>query len=168
MEMHIRDAENHEIDIVRELFREYAASLPFDLGFQNFEDEMRALPGPYAPPTGLILLAVNGDEVVGCVALRRLDAETCEMKRLYVQPAGRGSGTGRRLALALMERARALGYSTMRLDSLPSMTAAAALYRQLGFREIPPYRFNPIPGSLFFECDLVGVRPAAGRPPSGA
>lgn len=163
--MHIRDAETHEIDIVRELFREYAASLPFDLGFQDFENEVRALPGHYAPPGGLILLAVDGDQVIGCVALRRLDAETCEMKRLYVRPAGRGSGTGRRLALALMERARTLGYRKMRLDSLPSMTAAAALYRQLGFREIPPYRFNPIPGSLFFECDL-GVRPGAARPTS--
>jgi putative acetyltransferase len=143
-----------DMDTARQLFEEYAASIGIDLCFQGFEEELANLPGDYAPPEGRLLLAKDGSEIAGCVALRRLEADVCEMKRLYVRDAFRGQGLGRMLTKEVAREARAAGYHRMRLDTLPTMASAIALYRQLGFREIPPYRSNPIEGSLFLELQL--------------
>jgi GNAT superfamily N-acetyltransferase len=143
-----------EIEAVRRLFLEYADDLGEDLCFQGFEQEIAELPGAYAPPVGRLLLAAVDDQPVGCVALRELEEGICEMKRLYVQPAFRGTGLGRRLAEAIIREARETGYRVMRLDSLDRLKEAAALYRSLGFVEIPPYRFNPLPGAVFMELVL--------------
>jgi putative acetyltransferase len=139
-----------DVDEVRALFREYAESLPFALDFQGFDRELDELPGAYAPPRGALLLARGA----GCVGLRPIDAATCEMKRLYVRPSARGTGLGRRLAEAVVTEARTLGYSRMRLDTVPGMDAAQSLYAELGFREIAPYRANPIAGAVFLELEL--------------
>ena len=140
--------------MVRRLFREYAAALDIDLRFQDFESEVAELPGRYAPPAGRILLAWDGGKVLGCVAMRRLDATHCEMKRLYVRPAGRGLGIGRRLATMVCATARAAGYDRVRLDTLPAMHAAHDLYASMGFRAVIPYVFNPIDGAQFLELHL--------------
>jgi putative acetyltransferase len=141
----IRAAKAADADLVRSLFRKYADELRIDLSFQGFEEE---LADPFAVYE-LVLLADGG-----CVALRPFDGETCEMKRLYVRPAARGSGLGRRLAEAIIAEARARGYSRMLLDTLPSMATARALYATLGFRETEPYRYNPVPGTIFLELTL--------------
>lgn len=138
--------------MVTALFREYGASLSVDLGFQKFEEELASMPGDYAPPRGRLLLAYEGSAAIGCVALRPIDHAICEMKRLYVR--ARGRGIGRQLAERVIAEARTIGYRFMRLDTLPSMTAAAALYAALGFREIPAYRFNPVEGTKYFELEL--------------
>ena len=143
-----------DLDRARELFSEYAASLPFDLSFQDFDRELAGLPGAYAPPSGALLVAIDEGVAAGCIALRTLEPGVCEMKRLYVRPAHRGSRLGRSLVEAILRKARTLGYERMRLDTVPGMEAAIALYRACGFREIAPYRPNPIAGALFLEADL--------------
>jgi ribosomal protein S18 acetylase RimI-like enzyme len=143
-----------DTEIVRALFREYADSLGFDLGFQDFERELRELPGDYEAPCGCVLIARAGGSAAGCMGLRRLEAGTAELKRLYVRPEFRGRGLGRSLTEAAMEQARAAGYARVRLDTVPSMTEAIELYRTLGFRPIPPYRYNPVPGTRFLELTL--------------
>ena len=148
-----------DLALARTLFVEYAGTLGFDLSFQGFDREIETLPGSYAEPGGCILLAEAEGEAAGCVAVRPLEGDTCEMKRLYVRPEHRGRGAGRDLAAAVLREARARGYRRMRLDTVPGMDAAIALYRDLGFREIEPYRPNPIPGAIYLECDLEALSP---------
>lgn len=143
------------IEKARELFLEYAESLGFSLCFQSFDQELAGLPGEYAPPDGRLLIAEYRGQAAGCVALHRLGPGICEMKRLYLRPQYRGRGLGRLQAEAVMAEARAIGYSKMRLDTVePVMPNAVAMYRRLGFREIEPYRMNPIAGALYMELDL--------------
>jgi putative acetyltransferase len=139
----------------RELFREYAESLGFSLCFQSFDQELAGLPGDYAPPEGRLLVAEYSGQPAGCVALHRLGPEICEMKRLYLRPQYRGKGLGRLLADTVIAEARSIGYRAMRLDTVePVMPNAVALYRRLGFKEIEPYRANPIDGALYMELAL--------------
>ncbi len=145
-----------ELILARELIREYGDSLGVDLSFQGFEAELRGLPGDYAPPGGALLLAFLGEECAGCIAVRPLSRDLCEMKRLYVRPRWRGLGIGRQLIEAVLGEARRAGYRAIRLDTLPSMTAARAMYVALGFRAIAPYYESPIPGTAFLELDLSG------------
>lgn len=146
----ISRATGDDADSLRALFREYCAWLGPEGWFTDLEAELAALPGGY----DAILLARDGDEAAGCVALRGLSDGVCEMKRLYVRPGGRGSGAGRALAEAIVEEARRLGYRKMRLDTLPTMAAAQSLYRSLGFTETERYNDNQLPGVLFFELEL--------------
>jgi ribosomal protein S18 acetylase RimI-like enzyme len=150
-----------DVAAVRALFDEYAAEIAVDLCFQGFAQERDGLPGEYAPPRGRLLVAERDGAIAGCVALRPLEGGAAEMKRLYLRPAARGTGLGRRLALAIIAEAESAGYDRLRLDTLPSMRAAIVMYRDLGFRETPPYRHNPVPGALFLERRL-GLR--AGEP----
>lgn len=143
-----------EIERVRALFREYEQSLGVDLCFQGFAQELASLPGAYAPPRGRLLLALDGAEPVGCVALRPLGDDVCEMKRLYLRPTLRGRGAGRQLAERIIAEARAIGYRAMRLDTLPAMKDAIAMYERLGFRPIAPYYANPVPGTRYLERAL--------------
>jgi putative acetyltransferase len=143
-----------DLPTVRALFQAYADSLGFDLDFQGFRQEIAHLPGEYAKPSGAILVAHSGEHFSGCIALRKLTEEMCEMKRLYVQPRYRAEGLGRRLAEAIIAEARHSRYRFMRLDTVPTMAAAISLYESLGFRRIAPYRYNPVAGALFMELAL--------------
>jgi RimJ/RimL family protein N-acetyltransferase len=157
MELVIREARiPDELDVVRELFHEYAASIGIDLCFQGFEQELAELPGKYARPAGGIWLATDGARAGGCVALRPLDApHACEIKRLFVRDQFRGCGLGRRLAEHVLHAASIAGYHHVRLDTLPSMASAIALYRSLGFSQIEPYYHNPVRGALFLGRTLA-------------
>jgi putative acetyltransferase len=144
-----------QIAHARELLLEYAQSLGFSLCFQNFEQELATLPGDYAAPYGRLLLADFERNLAGCVALHRLEEGVCEMKRLYLRPPFRGKGLGRALAERIICEARNIGYKRMRLDTVESvMKEAVEMYRRMGFREIPPYRPNPIPSALYMELQL--------------
>ena len=144
-----------QIAQARELFREYEQSLGFSLCFQNFDQELAALPGGYAPPGGRLLLAEYRSQLAGCAALHQLEPGVCEMKRLYLRPHFRGRGLGRVIAETMIAEARAIGCRKMRLDTVePVMPNAVAMYRRLGFKEIEPYCLNPIDGALYMELDL--------------
>jgi ribosomal protein S18 acetylase RimI-like enzyme len=143
-----------DLEAIRELFVEYAAALGIDLSFQNFDQELAELPGEYAPPAGRLLLAIVDHQIAGCVALRKITDEICEMKRLYVRAAFRGQAIGKQLAMAVIAEAQTIGYRCMRLDTLPAMQPAMRLYESLGFKDIAPYRYNPIVGSRFLELTL--------------
>ncbi len=145
---------DEQVAAVRQLFVEYARSLQIDLCFQGFEEELAELPGRYAPPSGRLLLALEGEDVAGCVALRRIDDGICEMKRLYVRPAFRGQGTGRLLVNTVLEAARECGYRLMRLDTLASMKEAIALYESRGFVRTKPYYDHPSADAVFMELNL--------------
>jgi GNAT superfamily N-acetyltransferase len=151
----IRPAElRRDLPVIREMFREYADGLGIDLGFQDFATELATLPGKYQPPKGRLMLAWRGADAVGCVALRPLAGDACEMKRLYVRPAARGRQLGRRLAERICQEAREAGYRRICLDTLPTMSAAIRLYATLGFRPIEPYVFNPVEGAIFLGSNL--------------
>ena len=144
-----------EIDLARELFHEYAAWLQFDLCFQNFSQELAELPGKYAPNSGRLLLAYVDDKLAGCIALRKLDDETCEMKRLFTRPEFRGKGLGRLLIQRILEEARTIGYKRMRLDTLPGrMDSAIRLYESFGFTDVPPYYNSPVAGTRYMELEF--------------
>lgn len=145
-------AERPHIEIVRALFTEYAESLGFSLCFQNFDQELAGLPGAYAPPRGRLLLGFAGGEPAGCVALRPLRDDVCELKRLFVRPAFRATGLGRGLMDRVLVEARGIGYRRMALDTVVGkMDRAIALYRKLGFTEIEPYGAHPVPGTIWME-----------------
>lgn len=147
-----------ELDALRAIMREYAASLSIDLCFQNFDEELSTLPGEYAAPQGALLMALVDGQVAGCCALRALDtagfSNACEMKRLYVRPTFRGIGLGRQLAETIMDAARVQGYDHVLLDTLDDMEAARALYEDLGFEEIPPYYLSPLAGAHYLRASL--------------
>lgn len=150
-----RPQNDSETAAVKTLFLEYARSLNFSLCFQGFDQEMETFPAKYAPPEGALLLATVDGAPAGAVGLWRLEPGICEMKRLYVRPNFRGLELGRRLAEAIVEEGRALGYRAMRLDTLESMTAARSLYEKMGFRRVEPYYHNPLEGVVYMETALV-------------
>jgi putative acetyltransferase len=144
-----------EVAQARELFLEYAKSLNFSLCFQSFDQELAGLPGDYSPPDGRLLLLEHGGKLAGCVALHKLDADTCEMKRLYLRPEFRGKGLGLCLVRTIIHEARQIGYRRMRLDTVePVMKDAVAMYQRMGFKEIAPYCPNPIEGAMYMELEL--------------
>ena len=144
-----------DIQNARQLFEEYAASLGFSLCFQNFDQELASLPGKYSAPSGCLLLAYSNEQLAGCIALRQLDTETCEMKRLFVRPDFRGARLGKVLVDAIIAEARAIGYKRMCLDTVPGkMDRAIGLYEAIGFRDVEPYYDNPVEGARFMELHL--------------
>jgi len=146
---------DQEIQEARGLFEEYAQGIGISLCFQNFDRELANLPGDYAPPDGRLLLASKDDQLAGCIALRKLGPQVCEMKRLFVRPEFRGTGLGKLLVQSIIDEARKLGHRHMRLDTLPGrMDTAIGLYRSIGFVEIGPYCENPVEGAKFMELDL--------------
>jgi ribosomal protein S18 acetylase RimI-like enzyme len=142
------------LDVLRDLILEYAASLPVDVSHERMRQEAEGLPGEYAPPRGALLLAMADGSPLGCAALRPLDRETCELKRVYVRPEARGRGIGRTMVITLIGSARRIGYRRMRLDTVPALKPALGLYRSLGFRFIAPYRAIPTERALFMELML--------------
>ncbi|MDR7314593.1 GNAT family N-acetyltransferase [Brevibacillus nitrificans] len=146
--------DEEDLDQVKQLFMEYTHSLDIDLSFQDFEAEYKALPGKYGPPDGVLLLASVDGQAAGCIALRKIGEGICEMKRLYVRDAFRGLRIGKILIQAILEKASQLHYDVMRLDTLPTMVKAQALYHSFGFYHIEPYVFNPIEGAVFMEVKL--------------
>ena len=142
------------LDTIRLLFLEYAKSLNFDLCFQGFHEELEGIPGDYAPPDGRLLLAIYGDKVAGCVALRKVADGICEMKRLWVRPEFRGKQIGRKLAEEVISQARKIGYSLIKLDTVDTMKEAISLYQSMGFSETSAYRYNPIEGAKYMEFKL--------------
>lgn len=152
--MEVSPATENDLLDVRELLLEYAASLPFALDFQDFDREVAELAGEYGPPFGTLLVVRDGDRMVGCVALRPFEVGACELKRLFVRPAARGTGLGGRLVRAAIDEARRLGYARILLDTTPHMREAQALYERLGFVEVEPYRVNPVAGTRFLQLQL--------------
>lgn len=151
----ITQAQPAQIEEARALFKEYAAWLGLNLCFQNFDKELAELPGEYVPPSGRLFLAIENDQIAGCVAVRKIADDTCEMKRLYVRPAFRGLGLGGKLVDTVIDAGRAIAYQRMRLDTLPGkMDQAIAMYRSLGFKNIKPYYDNPVAGAAFMELEL--------------
>ncbi|MCB9844812.1 MAG: GNAT family N-acetyltransferase [Phycisphaeraceae bacterium] len=147
----VRIVHASDMDAMRSLLVEYARELGLSLCFRGFDEELASLPGRYAPPRGAMLVARDGEDDAGCVALHELDGATCEMKRLFVRPAWRGSGLGRELVLRVMDEARARGYERMRLDTLPVMNRAIRLYESMGFVDIPAYGACPVEGARWME-----------------
>lgn len=147
-------ASSEQMDIVRELFREYEAFLNVDLCFQGFEAELAALPGDYAPPSGALLIALVDGVPAGCVAVRPIEDGICEMKRLFVRPQFRGLGLGRTLARTVIQESRGIGYTRMRLDTLDFLNSAIHIYKSFGFREIESYYQNPLEGVMYWELNL--------------
>jgi len=150
----LRLAGPEDLESVRSLFVEYAAEIGIDLSFQGFEEELRDLPGKYRQPGGCIVLAFIGEKTAGCAALRPLEKGLCEMKRLFVRDFAKGRGAGKALVRKIVEEAGERGYTFIRLDTLPSMARAQAIYRSLGFYDIDPYVYNPVAGSAFMEKKL--------------
>ncbi len=150
----IQSESGQHLEDIRALFMEYAESLDFDLDFQNFKDELARLPGGYAPPEGCLIIAFYKGEPAGCVGLRKLGKNICEMKRLYVRPSYRAMGVGKVLAESIIRVAGLRGYKHMRLDTVPSMKEARRLYLSMGFKKIDPYRYNPVQGATFMEKKL--------------
>jgi ribosomal protein S18 acetylase RimI-like enzyme len=138
----------------KQLFLKYAQSLDFDLCFQNFEQELADIQVQYGAPNGCLLLVKNEQEAVGCAGVRRWQGDIAELKRMYLKPQTRGLGLGKKLLESALENARSLGYRSIRLDTLPSMAVAIALYREFGFTDIPPYRDNPFKGTIYLEKQL--------------
>lgn len=147
------ESEKH-LTSIRELSLEYAESLGFSLCFQNFDKELANLPGDYSPPDGRLILALDENKPIGCVALRKLEKDICEMKRLYIKPEMRGIGLGEQLVRTVIDEAVKIGYMKMRLDTVPKMKEAIDLYSKIGFKEVGPYRENPIEGAMYMEMDL--------------
>lgn len=145
---------SRQIETIRELFLEYAKSLNFDLCFQGFDKELESLPGKYAAPDGRLLLALYEEKISGCVGLWKVNDQVCEMKRLWVRPKFRGKKIGRQLAEFVIEQARIIGYSKMKLDTIDTMTEAIKLYVSLGFQSTSAYRYNPVEGAEYMELDL--------------
>jgi ribosomal protein S18 acetylase RimI-like enzyme len=139
---------------VQAIFREYVQSTQADLGFQNYETEFANLPGAYAQPQACVMLVRRNHNVAGCAALRKIDSATCELKRVYLSPNARGNRIGKRLVLAMIQQARAIGYQRMCLDVLPEFQSAQRLYENLGFSDAPPVSFNPVPGTRFMAITL--------------
>lgn len=144
----------NDLLLVQNLFREYADGLGVDLCFQGFDEELSTLPGKYEPPSGGLLIATGPAGAAGCVAMRQIDAQSCEMKRLYVRPQARGENLGRRLVEQILDEARCAGYARICLDTLPTMATAKSLYQSLGFLSIEPYVFNPVAGTIFMSLNL--------------
>ena len=136
------------------MMREYIEWIALDLAFQEIDAELDGLPGDYAPPRGVLLVAAGGDRYAGMIALRPFDTRICEMKRLFIRPEARGLGLARRLIDALLAEARRLGYAEIRLDTLPMMGAAQALYEAMGFVDMPAYYDTPIAGTRFMRKAL--------------